>query len=156
MAVMAFTMGHGSGVVIYGTNGPFKTIQAGINHRYQRTLPIHLTDAKLRLVAREALFTASHAGTTLEEGEFRYVSRDGYLRITNIETVSGVAVDESEGFAIPILYRERERDILTNIHAVPVPTELVPPPEIPFLRLSELTLDQLHNLTLDQLYFLPL
>lgn len=122
LRVQAFAVGQASGLVLYGVTGPFKTIPTGVVSLHKTNTPLHLARAKLQLAVREASFTATHVGVILEEGEFHHVSRDGYLRITNIESVSGVQVtSDEEDFAIPINYLQRQDVVLTNVYPLPTP-----------------------------------
>lgn len=114
------------GQTIYGLTDVFKFSKTASGQRRRRGYHVlHLSNAKPVVVTKQAVFNAVYPGTRLDEGEFNYVSRDGFLRASNISVsgFDGISLDSDDTFAIPISYIASERIVVTNLDHLPEPIE---------------------------------
>lgn len=115
------------GQTIYGLTDIFKFSKTASSQRRRRGYHvIHLSNVKPVVVTKQAVFNAVYPGTRVDEGEFNYVSRDGFLRVVNINAASGfdgIYLDPDDSFAIPISYIASERIVATNLDHHPEPIE---------------------------------
>lgn len=113
----------GGGQTVYGVSGKFKVNPSTFSFRRRRgTNVLHLVTAKPIMIELFRPFTSEIPGMVVEPGEFNYISPSRMLRLTNMEEVSGITVDETGGddFAIPITYIEKsDKFVITNIHQAP-------------------------------------
>lgn len=108
-----------SGQVLYGVNSDqFKVnLSAHVRRHNNRGNVIHLAKAKPDMTTIFALFSAIVSGIKLEAEEFKYVSEDDMLTITNVSGVVGIIA--SGGPEIPLYPAVDDSIALSDIHILP-------------------------------------
>lgn len=110
----------GGGQPLMGTQGEFKINHALHSMRRRRShQALHLTTAKPDMRIVISPFTSAMKGTRVDEFEFKYVSSNKLLRLTNMTACSGVVLHPDDTYAIPINYLAREAVVLTNVDGPP-------------------------------------
>jgi hypothetical protein len=110
--------------IIGVTGSPRVNVSARCRSRRHKGSVIFLGRVAPVMITLEAEFILANFGVDVLAGEFVLKTPDGYLRLENLDAITGLTVHPSGGNGIPLTKEYSDKVSVGTIYSTPVPIEL--------------------------------